>query len=97
MARYLVTARVGATPVLRTRVRARSAEGAHQRGRGEMFLNGVDPSLPYLMTVRRRGLRRRALSYAGGFPPGSDPAGVREPRRPAPRPPSLRHALDDPA
>ena len=98
MARYQVVARVGATSVLKKRIRAVSAEGAHQIARGEMFLNGVDPSLPYWMTVRRRGVRRGVVAYAGGLPPGGgDPAGVREPRRPSPPPPALRRCLDDPA
>jgi len=97
MARYQVDVRVGATPVLKKRVRAASPEGAHQIARGELFVYGVEPSMPYVMTVRRRGLRRRAVTYAGGLPPaGPDPAGVREPRRPSPPPPSLRRALDEP-
>jgi hypothetical protein len=98
MARYQVDVRVGPTPVYRTRLRAASHEGAQQIARSELFLSGVVPAMPYVMTVRRRGLRRRAVTYAGGLPPGGpDPAGVREPRRPSPPPPSLRAARDEPA
>jgi hypothetical protein len=98
MARYQVDVRVGATSVLRKRIRAGSPEGARQIARGEMFLNGVEPTMPYWMTVRRRGLRHSTVAYAGGLPPGGpDPAGVREPRRPSPPPPSLRVARDEPA
>jgi hypothetical protein len=84
--------------VLHQRIRAISHEGAYQIARGEMYLHGVDPSMPYWMTVRRRGLRRTAVAYAGGLTPGGpDSAGVREPRRPAPPPPSLRLERDQPS
>lgn len=58
-----------------------------------------DPPGAELYTVyRRRRLGRRKL--VGTFPAGGGDdglAGVREPRRPHPTPPSLRAALDPPA
>ena len=97
MARYDVSARLDAHQVLHTRVHARTPAAAHAVARGEMVLSGLDPATPYYATVRRRGVRRRTETFANLGPDGPDPAGVREPRRPAPRPPSLRRVLDDPA
>jgi len=43
-------------------------------------------------------LRRRSMAFPGGSMGGDGPgtAGVREPRRPKPAPPSLRASLDEP-
>ena len=96
MPRYVVVVipqRTFEPEVLRVRARCPEAAyaglGAHHRG-------------PEIAQVRvfRRGLRRhKDLRVFGGGLPGQgpgDPAGVREPRRPRPTPPSLRLELDQP-
>ena len=92
-----MSARLDAHHVLRTRVQARSPAAAHAVARDELLLGGLDPATPYYATVRRRGVRRRTETFANLGPDGPEAAGVREPRRPAPPPPTLRRALDDPA
>jgi len=97
MARYDVSARLDAHHLLHARVHARTPAAALAVARDEMVVGGLDPATPYYATVRRRGVRRRTETFVSLGPDGPEPTGVREPRRPAPPPPTLRRALDDPA
>jgi hypothetical protein len=99
MARYQVTVDVEKGPRLDRTVRARSALAAYQSARSVLIEDGVDPQARCLATVRRRHTLRRSTLIAGGpWIGGSDDglAGVREPRRPSPAPPSLTLRRDLP-
>ena len=99
MARYQVTVDVEQGPRLDRTVRARSALAAYQSARSALIEDGVDPQARCLATVRRRSPLRRATLVAGGpWTLGGDAglAGVREPRRPSPAPPSLRLRREPP-
>jgi hypothetical protein len=101
MARYEVTIDVAHGPRIARKVRARCAEAAYQSVRSGLIDAGVEPSAGHLSTVQRRRLLRRSPMILGTWGYGSDgrdggPAGVREPRRPKPAPPSLTIELDEP-
>jgi hypothetical protein len=99
MARYEVTINVAHGRGVSRTVRARSAQAAYQSIRSGLIEAGVAPDAGHLSTVRRRRLLRRSLNLIGswGMGEGDDgSAGVREPRRPKPVPPSLRVALVEP-
>jgi hypothetical protein len=99
MARYQVTVDVEKGPRLDRTVRARSALAAYQSARSALIDDGVDPGARCLATVRRRHTLRRATLVAGGpWTGGGDDglAGVREPRRPSPAPPTLSLRRDLP-
>lgn len=99
MARYRVTIDVARGPRFARTVHARCAEAAYQSVRSGLIEAGVAPGAGHVSTVRRRRLLRRSLNLLGswGLGDGDDgSAGVREPRRPLPNPPSLRMALDEP-
>jgi hypothetical protein len=99
MARYRVTVDVEKGPRLDRTVRARSALAAYQSARSALIEDGVDPQARCLATVRRRRPLRRSTLVAGGpWTGGGDDglAGVREPRRPSPSPPSLSLRRDLP-
>ncbi len=100
MARYQVTVDVERGPRLDRTVRARSALAAYQSARSALIEDGVDPRARCLATVRRRHPLRRSTLVAGGpWAGGGDDglAGVREPRRPSPAPPSLSLRRDAPS
>jgi hypothetical protein len=104
MARYEVIIDVAHGPRVSRIVRARCAEAAYQAVRSGLIEAGVEPGARELSTVWRLGLLRGSLIPLGsGDLPGIDDgdgddgtAGVREPRRPNPAPPSLRVALIEP-
>jgi hypothetical protein len=95
MARYDVDVRIQPRLHVRRTVRARSGHAAYERVMREHVESGGKPGMQ-LAIVTRKGLRRRATvltgNPAGGPDDGDDGglAGVREPRRPNPSPPSLR-------
>ena len=93
MARYDVDIRVRPGQHLHRKVRARSGAAAYERVMREHVESGGAVGME-LAVVTRRGLRRRATVLTGAGPrrDGDDGglAGVREPRRPKPSPPSLR-------
>ncbi len=96
MARFQVLFGAGSRDVLRCRVRARTHHDAYQRALSETG-RPYDVRWISVRRVRRLLLRDRdGVTFLGGYWPGSGgAAGVREPRRPSPTPPSLRRALDD--
>lgn len=98
MARYQVTIDVAHGPRVVRTVLARSPQAAYESVRSGMIEAGVDPDARHLSTVRRRRLVRRPLTLLGswGRGHGGDTAGVREPRRPRPNPPSLTIELHAP-
>ena len=99
MARYQGTVDVERGPRMERTVRARSALAAYQTARSTLIDDGVDPQARCLATVRRRHPLRRSTLVAGGpWTGGGDDglAGVREPRRPSPAPPSLSLRRDPP-
>ena len=91
MARYDVDVRIQPRLHVRRTVRARSGHAAYERVMREHVESGGTPGMQ-LAIVTRRGLRRRATVLTGGAngPDDGGLAGVREPRRPKPSPPSLR-------
>jgi hypothetical protein len=92
MARYDVDVRLKPAHHVRRQVRARSGHAAYERVAREHVESGGEWTLD-LAIVTRRGLRRRATVLTGAKPDLGDDgglAGVREPRRPKPGPPSLR-------
>ena len=96
MARYQVTVDVEKGPRLHRTLRARSAQAAYQSVRSALIEQGVDPRAHCLASVRRRRRFRPSVLIAGGpWTDGGDDgsAGVREPRRPLPSPPSLSARL----
>lgn len=97
MGRYEVTVHTGASS-LRERTRARSADAAVHRVASGLLDAGRPPGDLRVLQVRRlRRLGRSRLVVPGGGPgPDDGTAGVREPRRPLPAPPSLNVALDEP-
>lgn len=99
MARYEVTIDVAHGPRVARKVRARCAEAAYQSVRSGLIEAGVEPGERHLSTVRQRRLLRRTLQLLGSWGRGDGDdgtAGVREPRRPKPNPPSLRMAMSEP-
>lgn len=103
MARYVVTFGTDtAAPsgVVLTRVRARTPQDAYQRAVSDQFL--VREHARWVSVTRRGLLPRRTprhVTFAGSAWPGDGPggtAGVREPRRPKPTPPSLRVEREEP-
>jgi len=99
MARYEVIIDVAHGPRVARTVRAGSPRAAYQSVRSRMIEAGVEPGARHLSTVRRRRLLRRSLTLLGSWDLGGGDdgtAGVREPRRPKPNPPSLRMALIEP-
>ena len=101
MARYDVDVRLKPGHQVRRQVRARSGHAAYERVVREHVESGgvwsLDPTRGWAM-VTRRGLRRRTTVLTGAGPgpgPGDGgAAGVREPRRPTPRPPGLRQTRE---
>ena len=92
MARYDVDVRIQPRQHVRRTVRARSGHAAYERVMREHVESGGTPGME-LAIVTRQGLRRRATVLTGNPAGGADDgglAGVREPRRPKPSPPSLR-------
>ena len=92
MARYDVDVRIQPRQHVRRTVRARSGHAAYERVMREHVESGGTPGMQ-LAIVTRKGLRRRATVLTGNPAGGLDDgglAGVREPRRPKPAPPSLR-------
>ena len=92
MARYDVDVRIKPGQHVRRKVRAKSGHAAYERVMREHVEHGGAWSME-LAIVTRKGLRRRSTVLSG--PPSGDGddgglAGVREPRRPKPTPPSLR-------
>jgi hypothetical protein len=98
MARYDVDVRIKAGQHVRRRVRARSGPAAYERVMREHIEHGGEWSME-LAVVTRKGIRRRRSTVLTGAPPGGPGddgglAGVREPRRPKPTPPSLRQTRE---
>jgi len=101
MARYDVDIQVQPGEHVRRKVRAKSGHAAYERVMCEHLERGGPMSME-LAVVTRRGLRfgpgRRRSTVLTGQPPsdegGGGLAGVREPRRPKPAPPSLRATRD---
>jgi hypothetical protein len=96
MARYDVDVRIKPGEHVHRRVRAKSGHAAYERVMREHVEHGGAWSIE-LAVVTRKGLRRRRSTVLAGPPPdGGDGglAGVREPRRPKPSPPSLRQARE---
>jgi hypothetical protein len=91
MARYDVDVRIQPRMHVRRTVRARSGHAAYERVMREHIESGGTPGMQ-LAIVTRKGLRRRSTVLTGNPAGGPDDglAGVREPRRPKPSPPSLR-------
>ena len=96
MARYDVDVRLKPGHHVRRKVRAKSGHAAYERVVREHIESGgewtLDPTLSWAI-VTRKGLRRRSTVLTGARPDRGDDggtAGVREPRRPKPAPPSLR-------
>ena len=92
MARYDVDVRIQPRLHVRRTVRAKTGHAAYERVMREHVESGGPPGME-LAIVTRKGLRRRATVLSGNSAGGSDDgglAGVREPRRPKPSPPSLR-------
>ena len=92
MARYDVDVRIKPGQHVRRKVRAKSGHAAYERVIREHVESGGEWSME-LAIVTRKGLRRRSTVLTGAKPDRGDDgglAGVREPRRPKPTPPSLR-------
>ena len=92
MARYDVDVRIQPRQHVCRTVRARSGHAAYERVMREHVESGGTPGMQ-LAVVTRKGLRRRSTVLTGnpaGGPDDGGLAGVREPRRPKPSPPSLR-------
>ena len=97
MARYDVDVRIKPGQHVRRQVRAKSGHAAYERVVREHIEQGGEWSVE-LAIVTRKGLRRRSTVLTGAQPRGGDDgglAGVREPRRPKPTPPTLRAARDE--
>jgi hypothetical protein len=98
MARYDVDVRIKPGQHVRRKVRARSGHAAYERVVREHVESGGEWSME-LAVVTRKGLRRRRSTVLTGNPAGGPDdgglAGVREPRRPKPNPPTLRVARDE--
>jgi hypothetical protein len=97
MARYDVDVRIQPRLHVRRTVRAKSGHAAYERVMREHVESGGTPGMQ-LAIVTRKGLRRRSTVLTGnpaGGPDDGGLAGVREPRRPKPTPPSLRAARDE--
>jgi hypothetical protein len=98
MARYDVEIRIKPGQHVRRKVRARSGHAAYERVIREHVENGGARGME-LAVVTRKGLRRRRSTVLTGNAPGGGEdgglAGVREPRRPKPTPPSLRQAREE--
>ena len=98
MPRYEVSIDVAHGPRVVRTVHARSAQAAYQSVRSGLIGTGADPDARHLSTVRRRRLMRRSLNLLGSWNLGEGDdgtAGVREPRRPRPAPPSLTNELTE--
>ncbi len=96
MARYDVDVRIKPGQHVRRKVRAKSGHAAYERVVREHVEHGGAWSME-LAIVTRKGLRRRSTVLSGPPSSGGDDgglAGVREPRRPKPTPPSLRAARE---
>ena len=95
MARYDVDVRIQPGQHVRRKVRAKSGHAAYERVVREHVESGGEWSME-LAVVTRKGLRRRSTVFTGAKPRGDDGglAGVREPRRPKPTPPTLRQARE---
>jgi hypothetical protein len=98
MARYEVDVCLRPGQRVRRKVRAKSGHAAYERVVREHIEAGGEWSME-LAVVTKRGLRRRATVLTGAQPGGDRGddgglAGVREPRRPKPNPPSLRMARE---
>ena len=96
MARYDVDVRLKPGQHVRRKVRAKNGHAAYERVVREHVEGGGEWSLD-LAIVTRKGLRRRSTVLTGGKPDRGDDgglAGVREPRRPKPNPPTLRQARE---
>jgi hypothetical protein len=91
MARYDVDVRLKPGHHVRRKVRARSGHAAYERVAREHVEQGGEWSLD-LAIVTRKGLRRKSTVLTAKPDAGGGTAGVREPRRPKPNPPSLRQA-----
>jgi len=93
MPRYEVSIDVAHGPRVVRTVRAGSPQAAYQSVRSGLIETGVKPDARHLSTVRRRRLLPgRSLMLLGAWNLGEGDggaAGVREPRRPKPNPPSL--------
>ena len=92
MARYDVDVRIQPGQHVRRKVRAKSGHAAYERVMREHVESGGSLAME-LAIVTRKGLRRRSTVLTGAKPDRGDDgglAGVREPRRPKPTPPSLR-------
>jgi len=102
MARYLVNVQLRQGWQSDRTVRARSPEAAYERVCRELARSRVDTSQGGEVTVVRVRRGRRGVQVVGprggwGDGPGdSGLAGVREPRRPKPGPPSLTMELELP-
>jgi hypothetical protein len=99
MARFEVSIDVAHGLRVARTLRARSAQAAYQSVRSGLIESGVDLEAGHQSTVRRHRLLRRSLKLLGSWDLGDGDdgtAGVREPRRPKPAPPSLRVALIEP-
>lgn len=98
MARYHVSVQLRQGWHCDRTVRARSAEAAYEKVCRELVESSVDTSRGGEVTVerKRRGPRKVTLLRPRGDGGDSGLAGVREPRRPQPGPPSLTMALDLP-
>jgi hypothetical protein len=95
MARFDVDVRIKPGQHLRRKVRARSGHAAYERVVREHVEAGGEWSMD-LAIITRKGLRRRSTVLTGnpaGGPEDGGLAGVREPRRPKPVPPTLRLAI----
>ncbi len=99
MARYDVDVRLRPGLHVRRQVRAKSGHAAYERVLREHVEAGgewqLDPAHGWAI-VTRKGLRRKATVLTGpdGGGDAGGTAGVREPRRPKPSPPSLRQARE---
>jgi hypothetical protein len=95
MARYDVDVCIKPGQRVCRRVRAKSGHAAYERVAREHVESGGEWSME-LAIVTRKGLRRRSTVLTGAMPGDDDGglAGVREPRRPKPNPPSLRQARE---
>ena len=99
MPRYEVSIDVAHGSRVVRKVRARSPQAAYQSVRSGLIEAGAEPDARHLSTVRRRRLLRRSPLLLGSWNLGDGDdgtAGVREPRRPKPSPPSLTIELEAP-
>jgi hypothetical protein len=92
MARYDVDVQIKRGEHVRRKVRAKSGHAAYERVMRQHIERGGEWGME-IAIVTRKGPRRRQTVLMGGTSDGGDDgglAGVREPRRPKPNPPSLR-------